>query len=118
MIPWLLDQQDPERRDNSYDAANMPNVVINIGGDPFLVVADPAIVQDMLVTKNALIDKTGTWEGFTKNLLGNSFVFSKSDAIWKSKRQATSHAFYKERLAHMLNTLKEKIFETQRKWLE
>ena len=92
-------------------------MILNFGGGPVLVVADPAIVQDMLVTKNAIIDKTGVFEGFFKNLLGKSFIFSKSDAIWKSKRQACSHAFYKERMVHMLETLKENVFETQREWL-
>ena len=71
----------------------------------------------MLVTKNALIDKTGAWEGFFKNLFGKSFLFSKSDDLWKKKRQATSHAFYKERLVHMLDVLKETLLETQGKWL-
>lgn len=68
------------------------------------------------MTKNAHFDKTGAFEGFFSNLLGKSFLFSKSDDIWKQKRQAASHAFYKDRLAHMLEVLKDKVLEAQSKW--
>ena len=70
-----------------------------------LFVGDPAIVQEMLVTKNAQIDKTGAFEGVFKNLFGRSFIFGKSDELWKIKRKATAHAFYKDRLVHMLDVL-------------
>ena len=66
----------------------------------------------MLVTKNSLLDKTGVFCGAFKNLFGDSFIFSKSDATWKQKRKATAHAFYKDRLANMLDVLKERISKT------
>ena len=65
------------------------------------------------MTKNAICDKTGKFEGLFKNLFGNSFLFSKGDEKWKAKRRASAHAFYKERLVHMLDSLKEKVFEKQ-----
>ena len=71
----------------------------------------------MLVTKNAQIDKTGEFEGVFKNLFGNSFIFSKSDEHWKIKRKATAHAFYKDRLTHMLDELKKVVLETQTRWI-
>ena len=72
----------------------------------------------MLVTKNATIDKTDAFEGFFKNLFGNSFLFSKTNEIWKKKRQASSHAFYKERLVHMMDVLKDTVLDEQRKWIK
>ena len=68
------------------------------------------------MTKSALCDKTGKFEGLFLNLLGNSFLFSKGDEKWKAKRRASSHAFYKDRLVHMLESLKEKVFEAQDEW--
>ena len=44
-----------------------------------------------------------------KDLLGNSFLFSKGDATWKAKRQACAHAFYKDQLKIMMEVLKGKI---------
>ena len=44
-----------------------------------------------------------------KDLLGNSFLFSKGDAIWKAKRQACAHAFYKDQLKIMMEVLKGQI---------
>ena len=68
------------------------------------------------MSKNALFDKTGTLEGAFSTLLGKSFLFSKADEIWKAKRKACAHAFYKERLVHMLEVLKEKVSDGCEKW--
>ena len=70
------------------------------------------------MTKNAVCDKTGKFEGLFLNLLGNSFLFSKGDEVWKQKRRATSHAFYKDRLVHMIDSLKAKVFETHNEWVK
>ena len=67
----------------------------------------------MYGAKNAIYDKTGEYEAFFKNLFGNSFFFSKGDDIWKKKRRASAHAFYKDRLVHMLDALKDKVFDAQ-----
>ena len=71
----------------------------------------------MVVTKNALIDKTGRFERLFRNFFGNSFLFSKSDALWKAKRKATAHAFYKDRLSFILEDLKGLIAAQQNCWL-
>lgn len=68
------------------------------------------------MTKNAQIDKTGSFEGIFKSFFGNSFIFSQSNELWKSKRKATAHAFYKDRLVHMLEVLKDQVLEAQTKW--
>ena len=71
-------------------------------GRHVLCVGDPVAVQDMMVTKNAHIDKTELFERVVKSLFGNSFLFSQSDEVWKAKRKAMAHAFYKNRLIVML----------------
>jgi hypothetical protein len=53
---WLLDQGAPEIKDATglkYDAGKTPNVLFNTAGSLTLMIGDPAIVQEMLVTKNA-----------------------------------------------------------------
>ena len=51
-----------------------------------------------------------------KDLLGNSFLFGPGDEVWKAKRKAISHAFYKDRLNLMIEALKEQILSTQKIW--
>ena len=43
-------------------------------------------------------------------------MFSRADKIWKEKRRASSHAFYKDRLAAMLEIMKDKMEEDCEKW--
>lgn len=68
-------------------------------------------MQEIFGSKNSLVDKTGSFEGVFKNLFGHSFLFSKSDETWKTKRKATAHAFYKDRLLLMLENLKDKLIK-------
>ena len=53
-----------------------------------------------------------------KDLLGDAFIFAKGNELWKAKRKATSHAFYKDKVVHMLEILKVKISESFTKWIE
>jgi len=39
-------------------------------------------------------------------MLGHSFLTSKGDDLWKAKRKACAHAFYKDKLEAMLEVLK------------
>ena len=61
-----------------------------------LWVFDPEIIQELFVSKNLQTDKNGVNDTVYKDLLGNSFLFGPGDKIWKAKRQACAHAFYKE----------------------
>ena len=74
------------------------------------------MVQDLFVKKNSIFDKTGNFEGIFSKLLGSSFLFSKADELWKAKRKACAHAFYKERLVIMIETLKDKLEEDCKLW--
>ena len=82
-----------------------------------MLVADPDIVQEMLVTKNAQIDKTGVYAAVFANFFGKSFLFSKTDGAWKAKRKGLGQAFYKDKLITMLNTLKDYMFEQNMAWM-
>ena len=84
-------------------------MVVNLGTNVQLHVADPEMAQDLWVKKNAIFDKTGNFEGIFSKALGSSFLFSKADEVWKAKRKACAHAFYKERLAVMVEILKDKL---------
>ena len=116
MLAWFLDQLDPSGTEYSYDAAKTPVVVSNVGSRVKLYVADPEMVQDLWVRKNSIFDKTGMWEGLFSKLLGNSFLFSRADEVWKAKRKACAHAFYKERMVHMLEVLKDKLDDDCKRW--
>ena len=90
----------------------------NFGGNIHIQVSDPDMVQELLVTKNALYDKTGFLEGVFSKLMGHSFLFSKATESWKAKRKACAHAFYKERLVHMVEVLKDKLADSCFNWLD
>ena len=84
---WINDLLEPNAGQiDSYDSAKDPVVVVNFAGNIHLMVSDPDMVQDLLVQKNALFDKTGTLEGIFSKLLGESFLFSKANDNWKAKR--------------------------------
>ena len=70
---------------------------------------DPELVQELFVSKNQLTEKSDLSDTIFKDLLGSSFLFSKGDKIWKAKRQAVAHAFYKDQLKVMMEVLKSKI---------
>ena len=92
---WLVNKHEGGKK---FDAAKYANIMANMGSNLTLFISDPEIVQDMISTKNASIDKTGEFEGIFKNFFGNSFLFAKSDELWKAKRKSVAHAFYKDRL--------------------
>ena len=111
MVYFFLDHLDPDARLGSYDSTKDPVVVMNMASVCTLYISDPAMVQDLFVNKGAIFDKTGNFEGIFSKLFGKSFLFSKGDAVWKSKRKACAHAFYKDRLEQMLEILKDKLEE-------
>jgi 3-deoxy-D-arabino-heptulosonate 7-phosphate (DAHP) synthase len=48
--------------------------------------------------------------------LGNSFLFSPTDAVWYAKRKACAHAFYKDQLKIMMEVLKDKVEDSCEEW--
>ena len=81
---WLFNQmQQSIDGKQQYDAKDHPNLLVNMFGRINLFIADPAAVQDMIVTKNAQIDKTPEFEAAFFNIFGRSFLFSKTNEHWK-----------------------------------
>ena len=76
------------------------------------------MVRELLTQKDQLTDKTGLVSLLFNDLIGESFLFSKGDAHWKAKRQACAHAFYKDRIAEMMQSLKRRCEGTFDKWTE
>jgi hypothetical protein len=42
-----------------------------------------------------------------RDLLGDSFFFSKGDEIWKLKRKACAPGFYKDKLLSLIEAMKD-----------
>ena len=113
---WIMDQVETGEQ-HSYDASKHPIVIMNFGTNITLYVADPDVLQDLYVTKNSFFDKTGHLAKVWKGILGHSFLFSRADAVWKAKRKACAHAFYKERMIYLLDVLKMKIGDWCEQWM-
>ena len=101
-----------------FDGAEYPVLALNFQTVNHIWVSDPAIVQDIFVGKNAMLDKDPESLIMFEDIIGQSFLFGHNDEAWKEKRKACAHAFYKERLVFMLETLKDKSMETFGKWLD
>ena len=54
------------------------------------------MVQDLYIKHNNLTDKDPQADRLYKDLLNNSLLLSKGDELWKAKRKACAHAFYKD----------------------
>ena len=73
---------------------------------PTLIINDPLILEELYVTKNKYFDKHDLIKDVMKRLMGDSILLSKSTEEWSKKRKAMSPAFYKEKLAKMLDITK------------
>ena len=72
----------------------------------------------MYTTKNAHIDKHGDHVQYFKNFFGDSFLFSKTDDVWKRKRKGLAHAFYKDKLIVHIEHLKHHVRKKAEAWRE
>ena len=74
-----------------------------------MIISDPDMVQDLFTTRNNVTDKFPLHDLVFKDMLGNSLLLGKGDDIWKAKRKACAHAFYKEQLKIMMDVEKDII---------
>ena len=109
---------DIDKNATHFDSVKHPMVFLNMFATPMLVVNDPQMVQDIFTTKNKSYDKMSRTQLLFGDLMGNTFLFSPGDAIWKAKRKAVAHAFFKDKIVHMTEILKGKITEQSEKWLD
>ena len=86
--------------------AHAPVAILTLFHKPYLIIQDPKMLRDIYVTQNAILEKTEFVYDLTYDLLGDSFVMTKSDDIWKLKRKICSHAFYKEKLEGMTEVMR------------
>ena len=100
----ILDEIDKE--EPNFDSVKHPIVFLNMFATPMLVVNDPQVVMDLFITKNKHFDKMSRTQLLFSDLMGNTFLFSPGDQVWKAKRKAVAHAFYKEKIVHMTEILK------------
>ena len=71
--------------------------------------SDPQVMSDIFNKHNKKIDKVDEIAKMFEPLLGSSLLFGPTDEDWRQKRKACAHAFYKDRLKHMLEVLKGQI---------
>ena len=99
---WLVFEHFPKvagfPKGKRFEADEYPILACNFQSMPSLWVSDPEIVQDIFVSKNAIAEKQADGLLLVKDIIGNSFIMSRSDEVWKAKRKACAHAFYKDRL--------------------
>ena len=67
------------------------------------------MANDIFNKHNKLTDKISETANVFGPLLGDSIIGAKSDEDWRRKRKATAHGFYKDRLKHMVEVLKEQV---------
>jgi len=84
--------------------------------EPTLHISDPKIVQDLYTTNNKYFDKHPIVRTATIRLLGNSILFSDTNAEWRKRRTAFSPAFYKGKLIKMVEIAKSCVRKTVNKW--
>ena len=84
--------------------------------EPSLHISDPKIVQDLYTTNNKYFDKHPIVRTATIRLLGNSILFSDTNAEWRKRRTAFSPAFYKGKLIKMVDIAKACVKKTVNKW--
>ena len=116
-LTWLLDQFTESKKDDSFDYTKNTVTVMSMM-DPMVFVSDPEVVHDMVVTKNATIDKDPVFYKAISPFMGEAFIFARSDDKWKAKRKGISHTFFKAKLQVMLELLKKYTLEQQEIWLK
>jgi cytochrome P450 len=101
---------------DAYKPEDHKVVLKNDFGSTYLLICDPKMVMDLYPTQNKYIDKTGLVKQAFEDLFGESFVFSKTTDEWSRKRKACAHAFYRDRMEHMMEVLKEKLADMVTAW--
>lgn len=74
------------------------------------------MAMELYTTQNKYIDKTEHLKKIFEDLFGESFVFAKANEEWSRRRKACAHAFYKDRMGHMMEVLKGKLANMVTAW--
>jgi len=103
-LRWFLDEI--EKTPRRFDSKKYPMVVMNRMSDVHVWCSDPQVTNDLFNKYNKLTDKVPDSENFFWPILEKSLIGMKNDDDWRAKRKAVAHGFYKDRLKHMIETLK------------
>ena len=112
---YLMENID-DQKTRGLDGAKFPAIIVNFLSKVWIVNNDPEIASELFNKHGKYIDKVPDQAEQFKNLLGSSLLFGPTDDDWRAKRKACAHAFYKDRLNHMLEVLKGKINLRVDKW--
>ena len=99
-----------------FDGKEYPVLALNFQTVIHLYVSDPELAQDIFIGKNGMHDKDSEGLLMFQDIIGQSFIFAHNDDAWKKKRQGCAHAFYKDRLASMNESLKDRVSDIYEKW--
>lgn len=112
LFPKVMGMPEGKR----FEANEYPIIACNFLTVPSIWVSDPDIVKDIFIGKNATLERHPIAQLIFQNGIGQSFLISKGDELWKKKRKACAHAFYKDRLQKMLEILNTKLTDTFTLW--
>ena len=74
------------------------------------------MAHEVFVQKNVYMDKSPETALIFECIIGHSVFLSQSDQIWRAKRKALAHAFYREKLTHMNESLEKIILKKMARW--
>ena len=89
-----------------FNSVHVPVAILTLFHKPYLIIQDPKMLRDIFVTQNSVLEKNEFVYNLMYDLLGDSFVMTKSDDVWKLKRNICAHAFYKDKLEGMTEVMR------------
>ena len=99
------------------DGKRFPMVAYNIVGSVITYISDPEVVHDMYNKHNKNIDKHPLTGEFFEAMFQDVFPLMRASQLWKDRRKAISHMFYKGRLEVMIDVTKEHLHKFCQKYL-
>ena len=103
---------------SSIDGSKYPALTAHILGQVITTISDPEMVRELMTSKNLAWDKDWKITYAFGSLLSQSFLFSPADSHWKKMKKASSHAFYRDRLRIMIESIKTLVSTQSLQWLE
>jgi cytochrome P450 len=95
----------------------MPPIVVDFR-DPkgIIYISGPEYLYDLYVTKNKLFDKHQKDNRTYFQFFGSAFIMSRSNNEYQERRKHVSVAFYKEKMALMLQTIIKLTNDSVQQW--
>ena len=84
--------------------------------EPTLFITDPAMVNEMYVSKNKYLDKHEAVGNALHPLMGDTLLFQSSNENWREKRRALTSVFYKDKIIKMMKNICVATGTTMSEW--